>query len=275
MYEAWPAAKQPTSSRHERYDDVSRRSRKVRTCRRVAAWSSEGSARARRAKMASPEGSCVNARATRTTAKCVFFFQRVRVVRLGPGPDPRDPRRPPVVHREGCVEGIQVASVRSLACGQATPSTRHDRYDDVTRRSRKVRTCRRVAAWSSEGSARAKGQGRKGGRHMRERESHENDTTPFQESAKGKRSVSSECNGQRVHCTARPPRATRLLRVLTVSQICRVEASATPLPSHVSLTLQFLAIRRRYELRQADTINPYRAVLHLRYRRQGRRGRRR
>ncbi len=120
MYEAWPAAKQPTSSRHERYDDVSRRSRKVRTCRRVAAWSSEGSARARREKRASPEGSCVNARATRTTAKCVFFFQRVRVVRLGPGPDPRDPRRPPVVHREGCVGGIEVASVRSLACGQAT-----------------------------------------------------------------------------------------------------------------------------------------------------------
>ena len=52
------------------------------------------------------------------------------------------------------------------------------------------------------GSAWAKGQGRKGGCHMRERESHEN--------------------------------TTRLLRVLTVSQICRVEASATPLPSHVS-----------------------------------------
>ena len=120
VYEAWPAAKQPTSSRHERYDDASRRSRKVRTCRRVAAWLSEGSARARRAKRANPEGSCVNARATRTTAKCVFFFQRVRVVRLGPGPDPRDPRRPPVVHREGCVGGIEVASVRSLACGQAT-----------------------------------------------------------------------------------------------------------------------------------------------------------
>ena len=27
------------------------------------------------------------------------FFQGVRVVRLGPGPDPRDPRRPPVIHR--------------------------------------------------------------------------------------------------------------------------------------------------------------------------------
>ena len=26
-------------------------------------------------------------------------FQGVRVVRLGPGPDPRDPRRPPVIHR--------------------------------------------------------------------------------------------------------------------------------------------------------------------------------
>ena len=30
-----------------------------------------------------------------------LFFQGVRVVRLGPGPDPRDPRRPPVVHWEG------------------------------------------------------------------------------------------------------------------------------------------------------------------------------
>ena len=27
------------------------------------------------------------------------FFEGVRVVRLGPGPDPRDPRRPLVIHR--------------------------------------------------------------------------------------------------------------------------------------------------------------------------------
>ena len=65
------------------------------------------------------------------------------------------------------------------------------------------------------------------------------------QSAKGKRSVSSECNGQRVHCTARPPRATRLLRVLTVSQIRRVEASATPLPSHVLRSSSRVCVKRR------------------------------
>ena len=124
----------------------------------------------------------------------------------GPGGATRTWTRPPRSSKTtGGSSGRMRRRDRSGECTKLglrpsnSPRPRHERYNDVTRRSRKVRTCRRVAAWSSQGSAWAKGQGRKGGCHMRERESHEN--------------------------------TTRLLRVLTVSQICRVEASATPLPS--------------------------------------------